>query len=463
MAEILKGAPVAAALQEHMANDIKELEGKGVIPTLCILRVGERPDDLSYERSAMKKAGQIGINVVNKVLPEDVSQEEFDKTLEGINSDDSIHGILMFRPLPKQLDEEKAMKMLAPEKDVDGCTDASLAGVFKNTKTGFPPCTAQAVMEILKYYDIDITGKKACVVGRSLVIGRPVAMMLMHENATVVNCHTKTRDPQAIAREADILVCASGRLHGIGVEYTNPDQVVIDVGINWDEARGGISGDCDFDTVEPNVKAITPVPGGVGGVTSVILMKHVVEAAGQAAQKKTPDIRTGEAVKAPAEPFVCRNYKGVRPDDTSGTKEAVIERIIDKLIETNDIELPSDIDDEIDYVFKGTVQNMRYQNMFGAGRGANDGIDFEQIREDASDEVIREYKTEQILKSIIEQEKFDCTAKELEEAAKKIAEKQDTTLDLVKKFMGEDYSLLKGDLLKEKARDLLYDNMASDV
>ena len=284
MAEILKGAPVVAALQENMIAGIKELARKKIVPTLCILRVGGRPDDLSYEKSAMKKAAQVGIQVVNTVLPEDVSQDEFDKTLEAINKDDSVHGVLMFRPLPGHLDEEKAMKLLAPEKDVDGCTDASLAGVFKNTKTGFPPCTAQAVMEILKYYDIDAAGKKTCVIGRSLVIGRPVAMMLMHENATVVNCHTKTKDPEAIAREADILVCASGRLHSIGPEYTNPDQVVIDVGINWDETKGVISGDCDFDAVEPIVAAITPVPGGVGGVTSAILLKHVVEAAGRTAQ-----------------------------------------------------------------------------------------------------------------------------------------------------------------------------------
>lgn len=284
MADILKGAPVIAALQGKMTNDVQDLNNAGITPTLCILRVGERPDDLSYERSATKKAAQVGVQVVNRILPADVSQEEFDEALTGINNDPEIHGILLFRPLPDHLDNERARKMLAPEKDIDGCTDGSLAGVFTNTESGFPPCTAEAAITILKYYNIDISGKKACVIGRSLVIGRPVSLMLMHENATVTTCHTKTPDPAGVARGSDILICASGRLHSIGPDYTNPDQVIIDVGINWDESKGGISGDCDFDAVEPLVKAITPVPGGVGGVTSTILISHVIEAAKRAAK-----------------------------------------------------------------------------------------------------------------------------------------------------------------------------------
>ena len=182
-------------------------------------------------------------------------------------------------PLPKHLDTERARKMLNPAKDVDGCTDLSLAGVFTNTKTGFPPCTAQAAMEILHHFDIPVSGKKAAVIGRSLVIGRPVGMMLMHENATVVNCHTRTVDVPSITREADILIAAAGRLHSVTRDFTNPDQVVIDVGINWDEEKGGISGDVAFEDVEPHVQAITPVPGGVGSVTSSVLIGHVIEAA----------------------------------------------------------------------------------------------------------------------------------------------------------------------------------------
>lgn len=279
MSKILKGGPVAEAIAEKTKYDIGRLKARGLEPTLCILRVGERPDDLSYEKGAEKKAASMAVKVIKKVLPSDCSQDEFDTVLNEINNCSSIHGILMFRPLPKQLDNERARKMLNPAKDIDGCTDGSLAGVFSNNAEGFPPCTAQAAMEILKYYGIELTGKKACVLGRSLVIGRPVAMMLMHENATVVNCHTKTVNPATIACEADILIAATGQLHSIDASYTNPNQIIVDVGINWDEDKGGISGDVDFDAVEPIVQGITPVPGGVGSVTSTILIAHVVEAA----------------------------------------------------------------------------------------------------------------------------------------------------------------------------------------
>ena len=279
MAQILKGKPVADALTAQMKKDVEELKAAGVTPTLCIFRVGERPDDLSYERGATKRASVVGIEVRNVILPADVSQEVFDTEFRKVNEDDSIHGILLFRPLPGHLDNEKARQMLNPAKDIDGCTDLSLAGVFTNTKTGFPPCTAQAAMEILHHFGIQIKGKKAAVIGRSLVIGRPVAMMLMHENATVVNCHTRTVDVPSITRAADILITASGQLHSVTRKYTNPYQVVIDVGINWDEAKGGISGDVAFEDVEPYVAAITPVPGGVGSVTTCVLISHVVEAA----------------------------------------------------------------------------------------------------------------------------------------------------------------------------------------
>jgi methylenetetrahydrofolate dehydrogenase (NADP+)/methenyltetrahydrofolate cyclohydrolase len=279
MAEILKGAPVAAAITAQMQKDVEGLRAKGVDPTLAILRVGERPDDLAYERGALKRAEKAGVTVKQVVLPEDVSQDDFDRTLAGLNEDAGVHGILMLRPLPAQLDNERARQMLAPEKDIDGCTDGSLAGVFTNTKTGFPPCTAQAAMEMLHYYGYDVKGKKVAVIGRSLVIGRPVAMMLMHENATVVNCHTKTVDVPSITREADIIIAAAGRLRNVTPDFVKESQVIIDVGVNWDEEKGGIAGDVDFDAVEPLVSAITPVPGGVGTVTSSVLISHVVEAA----------------------------------------------------------------------------------------------------------------------------------------------------------------------------------------
>ena len=279
MAEIWKGKPVVDAMVARMQGETAALAERGIIPTLCIVRVGERPDDLSYERGAVKRCDSVGIRVKHLVLPADVTQAEFDKAFTAVNEDPAIHGILLFRPLPKQLDNERARRMLRPEKDIDGCTDASLAGVFTNTKVGFPPCTAQAAMEILHHYGVDPKGKKAAVIGRSLVIGRPVAMLLMHENATVVNCHTRTVDVPSITKQADILIAAAGVLHSVTPEYTNPDQVVIDVGINWDEQKGGISGDADFASVEPAVRAITPVPGGVGSVTTCVLADHVITAA----------------------------------------------------------------------------------------------------------------------------------------------------------------------------------------
>ena len=279
MAEIYKGKPVADALNEKMAADVAALKEKGVEPTLAILRVGERDDDLSYERGAMKRCAGVGVAVKNVVLPADVDADTFFKTLDELNNDPAVHGILMFRPLPRHLDGEKARKMLNPAKDVDGCTDGSLAGVFTNTALGFPPCTAQAAMEILDYYGVNCTGKRAAVIGRSLVVGRPAAMMLMHKNATPTVCHTKTVNMPEIIRQADIVIVCAGKMESIGAEYFREGQTVIDVGIGWNEEKGKLCGDVKFDEVEPIVAAITPVPGGVGSVTTSVLVSHVVEAA----------------------------------------------------------------------------------------------------------------------------------------------------------------------------------------
>jgi len=284
MAEIYKGKPVADALNAKMAADVTALKEKGVTPTLAILRVGERDDDLSYERGAMKRCEGVGVAVKNVVLPADVDSDTFFKTLDELNNDDSVHGILMFRPLPQHLDGEKARKMLNPAKDVDGCTDGSLAGVFTNTALGFPPCTAQAAMEILDYYGVDCKGKRAAVIGRSLVVGRPAGLMLLHKNATPTICHTRTVDMPSVIREADIVVVCAGKMETIGKEYFRPGQVVIDVGIGWNEEKGKLCGDVKFDEVEPIVAAITPVPGGVGSVTTSVLVSHVVEAAKRIAE-----------------------------------------------------------------------------------------------------------------------------------------------------------------------------------
>ena len=279
MARLLKGKDVVEALNNKLSKDVEELKLKGITPTLGILRVGERPDDLSYEKGALKRCEQVGVEVKVFALPEDVAEEEFFDTLVKLNNDITIHGILMFRPLPKHIDGEKARKLLNADKDVDGCTDLSLAGVFTNTKLGFAPCTAEAAMEILDYYNVPISGKKVAVIGRSLVIGRPVAMMLMHKNATVTICHTRTVDVPSITKNADIVVVASGQMESVGAEYLSEGQTVIDVGISWNSEKNKLCGDVRFDEAESVVDAITPVPGGVGGVTTSILVKHVVEAA----------------------------------------------------------------------------------------------------------------------------------------------------------------------------------------
>lgn len=279
MTEILKGAPVAAKLNEEMTAKVAELKNKGINPTLAILRVGEREDDLSYERGACKRCEQVGVTVLNVVLPADVEEGEFFRVLDDLNNNDKVHGILMFRPLPKHIDGEKARKMLNPAKDVDGCTDGSLAGVFTNTEIGFPPCTAEAAMKILEYYNIDPKGKNVTVIGRSLVIGRPVAMMLMHKNATVTICHTRTVDVPSITRKAEIVIAASGQMESVNKEYLSEGQTVIDVGIGWNEEKQKLCGDVLFEEADGLVDKITPVPGGVGSVTTSVLVSHVVEAA----------------------------------------------------------------------------------------------------------------------------------------------------------------------------------------
>ena len=290
MAKQLLGKEVTAAMNEKLQAKVAELQEKGVTPKLGIIRCGENPSDLSYEKGAMSRAALIGVEVERFLLPEDVTKEALIAQIEALNADASIHGVLLFRPLPKQLKsaESEICNHLRPEKDIDCMTDLSNAGVFMGKQLGFAPCTPQACMEILDHYGIDCKGKTAVVIGRSLVVGRPAAMMLMQRNATVTICHTKTVDTAAIARQADILVTSAGVLNSLTADYVRPGQIVIDVSINWDptkkDGKGGIAGDADFAAVEPIVKAITPVPGGVGAVTTSVLIGHVVEAAARTLQ-----------------------------------------------------------------------------------------------------------------------------------------------------------------------------------
>ncbi|NLL38997.1 MAG: bifunctional 5,10-methylenetetrahydrofolate dehydrogenase/5,10-methenyltetrahydrofolate cyclohydrolase [Clostridiales bacterium] len=278
MAEILKGKDVVAALKEKMIADVEALKARGIVPTLAIVRVGERGDDIAYERGATKRCAGVGVEVKNIVLPADATQEELIAEIEKINKDPSIHGCLLFRPLPKHMDDDTVRRALAPEKDVDGITDISMAGVYSGSNLGFPPCTPKACMEILDFYNIDVTGKNVVVIGRSLVVGKPAAMMLIKKNATVTVCHTKTKDMALICKKADIIIASAGRAGVVDNSYLSPGQVVIDVGINVDD-EGNLKGDVDFEAAEKTVAAITPVPGGVGTVTTSVLVKHVIEAA----------------------------------------------------------------------------------------------------------------------------------------------------------------------------------------
>lgn len=278
MATILKGSEVTSALNEELSARVNALKDKGVEPCLAIVRVGERGDDIAYENGAVKRCEKLGVLVEKTLLSETATQEELLEVIDAINRDSAIHGCLLFRPLPKHINDEIIRNALSPEKDVDGITDGSLVGVFAGTNQGFPPCTAAACMEILKHYGCDLNSKKAVVIGRSLVIGKPVAMMLLKKNATVTICHTKTVDMPSVCREAEILIVAAGRAGIVGSEYFSEGQTVIDVGINVDE-NGNLCGDVNFEQAEKIVSAITPVPGGVGTVTTSVLAKHVVEAA----------------------------------------------------------------------------------------------------------------------------------------------------------------------------------------
>ena len=278
MAKQLLGKEVVAALNERIIAKAEALKANGVTPTLGIVRVGENESDLSYERGATKRCEKLGVEYKKYLLPADATQEQVLAVIDEVNKDDSIHGVLLFRPLPKHLDQSVIENALDPAKDVDCMTDGSMSGVFTGKNVGFPPCTPQACMEILDHYGIDCTGKKAVVVGRSLVVGKPAAMMLIKKNATVTVCHTRTVDMPSVVREADIVIVAAGRAGVVDDTYLRAGQVVIDVGINVN-AEGKLCGDVDFEKAEPIVEAITPVPGGVGSVTTSVLVGHVVEAA----------------------------------------------------------------------------------------------------------------------------------------------------------------------------------------
>ena len=281
MGEIIKGKPVGDALSEILKGECEALVKEGIQPKLAILRVGAKPNDLSYERGALKKCDTIGIVAEVTELSEDTTQEQYIEALEKLNKDSSVHGILTFRPLPKGIDEEVIKNVISPEKDVDCFSPMNTAKLMEGDKTGFPPCTPTAVVEILKHYNDPLKGANVVVLGRSMVVGKPVSMLLLGENATVTICHSKTQDLSKVCSQADVLVAGVGRARMVTSDYIKEGAVVIDVGINAKPEGGGICGDVDTDDVVEKASMVTPVPAGVGSVTTSILAKHVIKACKQ--------------------------------------------------------------------------------------------------------------------------------------------------------------------------------------
>lgn len=271
----LRGKKVSDGIKEYVS---KELETLSFVPKLAIVRVGENPDDMSYERSATKKLKSFGLDVASYVFPQDISDEAFKKAFKDVNEDDEVTGILLLRPLPRTINEKDIENMIDPKKDLDGISPINIAKVFAGDITGFSPCTAEAVIEVLKAYDIELTGKRVTVVGRSMVVGKPVSMLLLKENATVTMTHTRTVDLKKTCSDAEIVVAAAGRAKMLNSDYCGQDAVMIDVGINVDE-NGKLCGDVDYATLDGKASAATPVPGGVGTVTTAVLAKHLIQAA----------------------------------------------------------------------------------------------------------------------------------------------------------------------------------------
>ncbi len=272
----LKGAEVSAKLKIQVQEIQEKLNGH--VPTAAIVRVGERPDDLSYEKGVIKKIASFGMEAKTFAFPEEISEEEFLTEFNKINTDESIDGILLFMPLPKHMNGKRFESAIDPVKDLDGISPVNRAKVFAGEADGFAPCTAEAVIEVLKAFEIPMTGKRAVIVGRSMVVGRPLSMLFLKENATVTVCHTKTEGLQEECKRAEILVAAAGKAGMLDKDYVADGAVVIDVGINVDE-NGKLCGDVKWDGLEEAASAATPVPGGVGAVTTAVLCKHLAQAA----------------------------------------------------------------------------------------------------------------------------------------------------------------------------------------
>lgn len=274
MAELLKGAPVAAEIKEALKE---RLQKSPKTVGIGLIRMGSRPDDISYEKSIINQGQLIGIKVTSIEIPHDINEEDTTSLMDRLNNDSSLDGILIFRPMSNPRVEKLIIKNLDPGKDVDGITSSSMAKQYSGIGQGFSPCTAEACMRILSYYNVNLEGKKVVVIGRSQVIGKPVAMMMLEKNATVTICHSKTENLKQTVKQGEIVIAAIGKTRFIDSEYLNEGQIVIDVGINFD-TEGTLYGDIDFLSADSIVKAITPVPGGVGNVTTALLFAHTLDA-----------------------------------------------------------------------------------------------------------------------------------------------------------------------------------------
>ena len=272
MAALMKGAACAKAIRSGIEASVELLRAQKIQPGLGILRIGEREDDIAYERSAIKKAEQVGIAVKKTVLPQESTTEQCLQALAALNQDPAVHGILLFRPMPKHIDEDAVIRAMAVEKDIDGMTPGSLAKVFMGKSDGFAPCTAEAVVRLLSYEQYPWKGKHA------VVVGKPLAMLMLAKNATVTVCHSATENLPEVCAQADLLVAAIGRARMIDKSYIKPGAVVVDVGINVDE-QGTLCGDVDTESALERAALVTPVPGGLGAVTSWLLLEHVIKVA----------------------------------------------------------------------------------------------------------------------------------------------------------------------------------------
>lgn len=277
MEAILSSNELAKELEENIISRVKVLADKGATPKLAIVRVGENPNDISYEKSLLKKGDGYGIDIQQVILDENISTEELKIEMEKLNVDDSVTGIIIFRPLPKHINEELIQETISWKKDVDCMSPLNLAKIFQGDFSSFQPATPFASMKILEYYNIDLTGKTVAIINRSMVLGKPLAMMVLGKNGTPIICHSKTKDLKKILKEADVVVTATGRAKSLKRDSLTENSIVIDVGVSLDE-NGKLSGDADFEDLKDYVKGITPRLGGVGKITSTLLMEQLVTA-----------------------------------------------------------------------------------------------------------------------------------------------------------------------------------------